>query len=152
MFLLQSLLQWTGKEHPDYNLLLGCKQALRSVLSCCHVILEENMKWEEGQGAGQRSGLSISHLPLKIILNTDDWWFSQVACSITVLILCLIRSCSEAETAGCSANCCKRDQQSRESQQKSTALTWVSPSAGHRRDTRQNTTTGFFCRAKKVAS
>lgn len=53
---VQSLLQWTGKEHPDCSLLLGAERALRNVLSRCHVILEEDVKWEEGEGAGQRSG------------------------------------------------------------------------------------------------
>ncbi|XP_056248932.1 uncharacterized protein LOC130179856 isoform X2 [Seriola aureovittata] len=50
---IQNLLQWTGKEHPDCSLLLGAERALRSVLSRCHVILEEDVRWEEGEGAGQ---------------------------------------------------------------------------------------------------
>lgn len=50
---IQNLLQWTGKEHPDCSLLLGTERALRSVLSRCHVILEEDVRWEEGEGAGQ---------------------------------------------------------------------------------------------------
>uniref|UniRef100_A0A096M253 DH domain-containing protein n=1 Tax=Poecilia formosa TaxID=48698 RepID=A0A096M253_POEFO len=44
---IQNLLQWTGKEHPDCSLLLGSERALRSVLSRCHVILEEDVRWEE---------------------------------------------------------------------------------------------------------
>ncbi|XP_070834639.1 uncharacterized protein [Chaetodon trifascialis] len=52
---IQNLLQWTGKEHPDCSLLLGTERALRSVLSRCHVILEEDVQWEEGEGAGQSS-------------------------------------------------------------------------------------------------
>ncbi|XP_054894590.1 uncharacterized protein LOC129365418 isoform X2 [Poeciliopsis prolifica] len=50
---IQSLLQWTGKEHPDCSLLLGSESALRSVLSRCHVILEEDVRWEEDEEAGQ---------------------------------------------------------------------------------------------------
>ncbi|CAJ1074818.1 rho guanine nucleotide exchange factor 33 isoform X1 [Xyrichtys novacula] len=51
---IQNLLQWTSKEHPDCSLLLGTERALRSILSRCHVILEEGVRWggEEG-GAGQ---------------------------------------------------------------------------------------------------
>ncbi|XP_047466717.1 uncharacterized protein LOC125023462 isoform X2 [Mugil cephalus] len=52
---IQSLLQWTGKEHPDCSLLLGTEQALRSILSRCHVILEEDVRWEDEEGAGQSS-------------------------------------------------------------------------------------------------
>ncbi|KAE8290256.1 hypothetical protein D5F01_LYC11978 [Larimichthys crocea] len=44
---IQNLLQWTGKEHPDCSLLLGTERALRSVLCRCHVILEEDVRWEE---------------------------------------------------------------------------------------------------------
>ncbi|KAK2826607.1 hypothetical protein Q5P01_020821 [Channa striata] len=47
---IQNLLQWTGKEHPDCSLLLGTERALRSILSRCHVILEEDVRWEEGDG------------------------------------------------------------------------------------------------------
>ncbi|XP_022052813.2 rho guanine nucleotide exchange factor 33 isoform X2 [Acanthochromis polyacanthus] len=47
---IQNLLQWTGKEHPDCSLLLGTERALRSVLTRCHVILEEDVRWEEGEG------------------------------------------------------------------------------------------------------
>ncbi|XP_007562000.1 uncharacterized protein LOC103144798 [Poecilia formosa] len=50
---IQNLLQWTGKEHPDCSLLLGSERALRSVLSRCHVILEEDVRWEEDEEAGQ---------------------------------------------------------------------------------------------------
>ncbi|XP_029685519.1 uncharacterized protein isoform X1 [Takifugu rubripes] len=50
---VQSLLQWTGKEHPDCSLLLGAERALRNVLSRCHAILEEDVRWEEAEGAGQ---------------------------------------------------------------------------------------------------
>ncbi|XP_044231396.1 uncharacterized protein LOC122998531 [Thunnus albacares] len=52
---IQSLLQWTGKEHPDCSLLLGTERALRGVLSRCHVILEEDVRWEEAEGAGGSS-------------------------------------------------------------------------------------------------
>ncbi|XP_067335339.1 rho guanine nucleotide exchange factor 33 isoform X1 [Channa argus] len=52
---IKNLLQWTGKEHPDSSLLLGTERALRSILSRCHVILEEDVRWEEGEGAGQSS-------------------------------------------------------------------------------------------------
>eukprot|EP00066_Takifugu_rubripes_P024129 XP_011613395.1 PREDICTED: uncharacterized protein LOC105417972 [Takifugu rubripes] len=41
---VQSLLQWTGKEHPDCSLLLGAERALRNVLSRCHAILEEDVR------------------------------------------------------------------------------------------------------------
>ncbi|XP_034050967.1 uncharacterized protein LOC117531884 [Thalassophryne amazonica] len=47
---IQNLLQWTGKEHPDCSLLLGSEKALRSVLSRCHVILDEDVQWEAGAG------------------------------------------------------------------------------------------------------
>ncbi|XP_028995191.1 uncharacterized protein LOC114848649 isoform X2 [Betta splendens] len=47
---IQNLLQWTGKEHPDCSLLLGTERALRSILSRCHVILEEDVRWEEDDG------------------------------------------------------------------------------------------------------
>ncbi|XP_060890076.1 uncharacterized protein si:ch211-67f24.7 isoform X2 [Labrus mixtus] len=50
---IQNLLQWTGKEHPDCSLLLGTERALRSVLSHCHAILEEDVRWEEGDGTAQ---------------------------------------------------------------------------------------------------
>ncbi|XP_072222160.1 uncharacterized protein [Leuresthes tenuis] len=50
---IQNLLQWTGKEHPDCSLLLGTERALRTILSRSHVILEEDVRWEEGEGAGQ---------------------------------------------------------------------------------------------------
>ncbi|KAL6105247.1 uncharacterized protein ACO6RY_06818 [Pungitius sinensis] len=52
---IQNLLQWTVKEHPDCSLLLGTERALRSILSRCHVILEEDVRWEEGEGGGQSS-------------------------------------------------------------------------------------------------
>ncbi|XP_035024901.2 uncharacterized protein LOC118116999 [Hippoglossus stenolepis] len=52
---VQNLLQWTGKEHPDCSLLLGTERALRSLLSRCHMTLEEDVRWEDGGGAGQRS-------------------------------------------------------------------------------------------------
>lgn len=52
----QNLLQWTGKEHPDCSLLLGTERALRALLARCHVILEEDVRWEEGEeGRGRRS-------------------------------------------------------------------------------------------------
>ncbi|KAI3367149.1 hypothetical protein L3Q82_008208 [Scortum barcoo] len=51
---IQNLLQWTGKDHPDCSLLLGTERALRSILSRCHVILEEDVRWEDGEGEGQR--------------------------------------------------------------------------------------------------
>ncbi|KAK7905151.1 hypothetical protein WMY93_017758 [Mugilogobius chulae] len=44
---IQSLLQWTGKDHPDCSLLLGSERALRSLLSQCHQILERDVQWEE---------------------------------------------------------------------------------------------------------
>ncbi|XP_078797343.1 uncharacterized protein si:ch211-67f24.7 isoform X2 [Oryzias latipes] len=52
---IQNLLQWTGKEHPDCSLLLGSERALRTTLSRCHVILEEEVRWEEDEEAGQSS-------------------------------------------------------------------------------------------------
>ncbi|XP_074516515.1 uncharacterized protein LOC141783235 isoform X2 [Sebastes fasciatus] len=52
---IQNLLQWTGKEHPDCSLLLGTERALRSILSQSHVILEQDVRWEEGEGDGQSS-------------------------------------------------------------------------------------------------
>nr|XP_020478593.1 uncharacterized protein LOC109973390 isoform X3 [Monopterus albus] len=52
---IQNLLQWTGKEHPDCSLLLGTERALRSILSHCHLILEEDVRWEEEERAGQSS-------------------------------------------------------------------------------------------------
>ncbi|XP_028293014.1 uncharacterized protein LOC114455908 isoform X2 [Gouania willdenowi] len=51
---IQNLLQWTSKDHPDCSLLLGSERTLRSILSRCHRILEEDVCWEEsGGGAGQ---------------------------------------------------------------------------------------------------
>ncbi|XP_068194510.1 uncharacterized protein si:ch211-67f24.7 isoform X2 [Antennarius striatus] len=52
---IQNLLQWTGKDHPDCSLLLGTERALRSILSRCHEILEEDVQWgeKEGDGTGQ---------------------------------------------------------------------------------------------------
>ncbi|XP_063764331.1 uncharacterized protein si:ch211-67f24.7 isoform X1 [Eleginops maclovinus] len=47
---IQSLLQWTGKEHPDCSLLLGAEKALRSLLTRCHQTLQEDVQWEEGGG------------------------------------------------------------------------------------------------------
>ncbi|CAB1418542.1 unnamed protein product [Pleuronectes platessa] len=52
---IQNLLQWTGKEHPDCSLLLGTERALRGLLSRCHTTLEEDVRWEDAGGAGQRS-------------------------------------------------------------------------------------------------
>ncbi|TNN65594.1 Rho guanine nucleotide exchange factor 33 [Liparis tanakae] len=52
---IQNLLQWTGTEHPDRSLLLGSERVLRSVLTHCHVILEEDVRWEEGGGGGGQS-------------------------------------------------------------------------------------------------
>ncbi|KAG7229155.1 hypothetical protein INR49_013098 [Caranx melampygus] len=59
---IQNLLQWTGKDHPDCSLLLGTERALRSLLSRCHVILEEDVRWEDGEGAGQRDTQQAVHL------------------------------------------------------------------------------------------
>ncbi|KAM9707303.1 uncharacterized protein ACNS7B_024697 isoform 1-T1 [Menidia menidia] len=47
---IQNLLQWTGKEHPDCSLLLGTERGLRTILSRCHLILEQDVRWEEGEG------------------------------------------------------------------------------------------------------
>ncbi|XP_061823892.1 uncharacterized protein [Nerophis lumbriciformis] len=44
---VQNLLQWTSKEHPDCSLLLGTERALRDVLSRCHAVLEEDVKWDD---------------------------------------------------------------------------------------------------------
>lgn len=54
---VKSLLQWTGKEHPDCSLLLGAERALRNLLSRCHIILDEDVRWEEAEGSGRRSGV-----------------------------------------------------------------------------------------------
>ncbi|CAG13234.1 unnamed protein product [Tetraodon nigroviridis] len=50
---IQSLLQWTGEEHPDCSLLLGAEGALRDVLSRCHSILDEDGRREAGGGSGR---------------------------------------------------------------------------------------------------
>ncbi|XP_054652508.1 uncharacterized protein LOC129192461 isoform X2 [Dunckerocampus dactyliophorus] len=47
---IQNLLQWTSKEHPDCRLLLGTERALRDVLCRCHVILEEDVRWDDTEG------------------------------------------------------------------------------------------------------
>nr|XP_057913001.1 uncharacterized protein si:ch211-67f24.7 [Doryrhamphus excisus]XP_057913003.1 uncharacterized protein si:ch211-67f24.7 [Doryrhamphus excisus] len=47
---IQNLLQWTSKEHPDCRLLLGTERALRDVLCRCHVILEEDVRWDDQEG------------------------------------------------------------------------------------------------------
>lgn len=60
-FLLQNLLQWTGKEHPDCSLLLGTERALRSVLCRCHVILEEDVRWEEEEEEEEAEQRSEHH-------------------------------------------------------------------------------------------
>ncbi|XP_061651068.1 uncharacterized protein si:ch211-67f24.7 isoform X2 [Phyllopteryx taeniolatus] len=52
---IQNLLQWTGKEHPDCSLLLGAERTLRDILSRCHVILEEDVRWDRGEGPRRRS-------------------------------------------------------------------------------------------------
>lgn len=52
---IQSLLQWTGKDHPDCSLLLGSERALRTILSRCHQILEQDVRWEEEEKAGASS-------------------------------------------------------------------------------------------------
>ncbi|KAJ0008513.1 hypothetical protein NQD34_015928, partial [Periophthalmus magnuspinnatus] len=54
---IQSLLQWTGKDHPDCSLLLGSERALRSLLNQCHQILERDVQWEQPEG-GAISGCS----------------------------------------------------------------------------------------------
>lgn len=48
---IQSLLQWTGKDHPDCSLLLGSERSLRSLLNQCHQILEQDVRWEQPEGA-----------------------------------------------------------------------------------------------------
>uniref|UniRef100_A0AAV2JFI1 DH domain-containing protein n=1 Tax=Knipowitschia caucasica TaxID=637954 RepID=A0AAV2JFI1_KNICA len=57
---IQSLLQWTGKDHPDCSLLLGSERSLRSLLNQCHEILEQNVRWEEPQEPGVCSDTTAS--------------------------------------------------------------------------------------------
>ncbi|XP_045063458.1 uncharacterized protein LOC121539094 isoform X2 [Coregonus clupeaformis] len=54
--LIQSLLQWTGSDHPDCSLLQGSERVLRSILSRCHLILEEDVRWGDGGGMAGPSG------------------------------------------------------------------------------------------------
>ncbi|XP_036811221.1 uncharacterized protein LOC110498272 isoform X3 [Oncorhynchus mykiss] len=46
--LIQSLLQWTDSDHPDCSLLQGSERVLRSILSRCHLILEDDVRWGDG--------------------------------------------------------------------------------------------------------
>lgn len=77
----QSLLQWTGKEHPDCSLLLGTERALRGTLSRCHVILEEDVRW--GEGGGQRSEHHC--LRGRYVLT----WSTSFGACLSVLLQCL---------------------------------------------------------------
>lgn len=85
---LQNLLQWTGKEHPDCSLLLGSERALRTTLSRCHVILEEEVRWEEDEEAGQRRG-------------TTETFFSSSSAAVLLYLMdvCLCSSCDAAASA-----------------------------------------------------
>ena len=47
LWLVQNLLQWTSRDHPDCSLLLGSEKVLRETLSRCHSILEQDVQWEE---------------------------------------------------------------------------------------------------------
>ncbi|XP_029586797.1 uncharacterized protein si:ch211-67f24.7 isoform X4 [Salmo trutta] len=53
---IQSLLQWTDSDHPDCRLLQGSERVLRSVLSRCHLILEEDVRWGDGGRMAGPSG------------------------------------------------------------------------------------------------
>ncbi|KAM9787835.1 uncharacterized protein si:ch211-67f24.7 isoform X1 [Syngnathus typhle] len=59
---IQNLLQWTGKEHPDCSLLLGTERTLRDILSRCHTILEEEVRWDIGEAhsCGEAEASSLS--------------------------------------------------------------------------------------------
>ncbi|XP_042186235.1 uncharacterized protein LOC112247676 isoform X3 [Oncorhynchus tshawytscha] len=46
--LIQSLLQWTDSDHPDCSLLQGSERVLRNILSRCHLILEDDVRWGDG--------------------------------------------------------------------------------------------------------
>ncbi|KAM9432109.1 uncharacterized protein ACWYII_016368 isoform 1-T1 [Salvelinus alpinus] len=54
--LIQSLLQWTDSDHPDCSLLQGSERVLRSILSRCHLILEEDVRWGDGGRMAGPSG------------------------------------------------------------------------------------------------
>ncbi|XP_061700836.1 uncharacterized protein si:ch211-67f24.7 [Syngnathoides biaculeatus] len=56
---IQNLLQWTGKEHPDCSLLLGAERTLRDILSRCHVILEEEVRWDGPEEPWRRFGDAV---------------------------------------------------------------------------------------------
>ncbi|XP_052341566.1 uncharacterized protein LOC118362118 isoform X3 [Oncorhynchus keta] len=46
--LIQSLLQWTDSDHPDCSLLQGSERVLKNILSRCHLILEDDVRWGDG--------------------------------------------------------------------------------------------------------
>ncbi|XP_064815678.1 rho guanine nucleotide exchange factor 33-like [Oncorhynchus masou masou] len=54
--LIQSLLQWTDSDHPDCSLLQGSERVLRSILSRCHLILEDDVRWGDGGRMAGPSG------------------------------------------------------------------------------------------------
>lgn len=111
----QSLLQWTGKEHPDCSLLLGAERALRDVLSRCHIILDEDVRWEEGEGSGRRSeNDGKQEIPSRFL-------FSHICSRLKWGLFLCIFSCSEA--AGSSTNCRRKNQQNGEDLQEAAALT-----------------------------
>lgn len=117
-FLLQNLLQWTGKEHPDCSLLLGTERALRSVLCRCHVILEEDVRWEEEEEEEEAEQRSEHHHEKHLQKHLESQIHRERLC------LCFALSCSDAVVvaSGSSANCCRRNQHTRgECQQGSNA-------------------------------
>ncbi|XP_042186233.1 uncharacterized protein LOC112247676 isoform X1 [Oncorhynchus tshawytscha] len=54
--LIQSLLQWTDSDHPDCSLLQGSERVLRNILSRCHLILEDDVRWGDGGRMAGPSG------------------------------------------------------------------------------------------------
>ncbi|XP_052341565.1 uncharacterized protein LOC118362118 isoform X2 [Oncorhynchus keta] len=54
--LIQSLLQWTDSDHPDCSLLQGSERVLKNILSRCHLILEDDVRWGDGGRMAGPSG------------------------------------------------------------------------------------------------
>nr|XP_046163986.1 uncharacterized protein LOC124001324 isoform X2 [Oncorhynchus gorbuscha] len=54
--LIQRLLQWTDSDHPDSSLLQGSERVLKNILSRCHLILEDDVRWGDGGRMAGPSG------------------------------------------------------------------------------------------------
>jgi hypothetical protein len=68
LWLVQNLLQWTSRDHPDCSLLLGSEKVLRETLSRCHSILEQDV--QIGDSSRNTEGFTASRLVFLLLLLT----------------------------------------------------------------------------------